>query len=862
VFAAALGSAACADEGSRLASIRVTPEDASLASGLDLQLAAIGTYTDGRTRDLTARVAWGSPDAALVALGNSPGTHGLASGLSAGTALVEAVHPSGVRGSTSLFVTAPLLTALEVTPPAPSIALGTSVQLTAMGLYTDSTLLDQSAAVVWSSSDPLVAGVGALPGSEGLASGLAVGTVTIEALDAASGIAGTASLTVTAAVLVAIEVAPPAPSIALGTSVQLTALGHFSDGTLQDLSASVAWSSTDPAVAGVDAAGLASGLAVGGAAIEALDAASGIAGSAALTVTPAVLVSIEVTPAAPSIALGTDLQLVATGIYSDASVQDLTASALWDSSDRSVASVSAGLAQSLAEGATAISATDPASGIGGSTALTVTAAVLESVALSPAAPSIALGTAVQFAAQGTFSDQSTQDLTAELTWGSSDPAVASVSNAPGSAGLAAGAAVGSASITALDPASGIGGSETLTVTAAALTAIAVSPSDPAVALGTAQAFTATGSFTDGSSQDLTGAVTWSSSDPGVAAVSNAPGSAGQATGAGIGSAVITALDPGSGISGSTTLSVTAAVLVSIAVAPADSVVLIAEDLQLAATGDFSDGGQQDLTAAVLWSSSDPAVVSVSNAPGSQGLATGLAGGTAAITATDPGSSIAGSTDLSVAPDIDLRSASSATAASGVGLLTIATPAGTRPGDVMVAAIAVRPSSAVITPPASSWTLARRIDNAGGNTNSLAVYTRVAAPGEAASHSWSFSTSTGSAGGIAAFSGVDAASPIDVEAGAATPSGLSHATPGLTTAQARAVLVTSHAFTSSDTWTPPAGMTEVVDVASMAVPNAAGIALEINWVLQVAAGATGSKSASAGSNADTGTAHILALVPGS
>ena len=181
--------------------------------------------------------------------------------------------------------------------------------------------------------------------------------------------------------------------------------------------------------------------------------------------------------------------------------------------------------------------------------------------------------------------------------------------------------------------------------------------------------------------------------------------------------------------------------------------------------------------------------------------------------------------------------------------------------MLVAAVCVRPSSAAITPPASAWTLVRRVDNASGNPSSLAVYRRVATMGEPANHAWTLSTSTGSAGGIAAFTGVDPATPVDVENGAPTASGLTHATPSVTTTQSRTMLVTAHAFTSSETWTPPAGMSEAVDVASMAVSNAAGIALELAYGLQAAPGATGTKAAVASANADTGNAHILALAPG-
>jgi hypothetical protein len=89
------------------------------------------------------------------------------------------------------------------------------------------------------------------------------------------------------------------------------------------------------------------------------------------------LTTLSVTPTNPSIMAGTSQHYVATGIYSDGSTQNLTASATWSSSTTTVAAVSNsagqnGLVSALAAGTTTIKA---ASGsISGSTTLTVTAA--------------------------------------------------------------------------------------------------------------------------------------------------------------------------------------------------------------------------------------------------------------------------------------------------------------------------------------------------------------------------------------------------------------------------------------------------------------------------------------------------------
>jgi len=89
-----------------------------------------------------------------------------------------------------------------------------------------------------------------------------------------------------------------------------------------------------------------------------------------------------------------------------------------------------------------------------------------------------------------------------------------------------------------------------------LQSIAVTPANPTIPKGLTNQFTATGTYSDGTSQNITASVTWSSGTTSVATVV----SGGLASGVGVGSSVITAT---SGlVSGSTTLTVTAATLQS------------------------------------------------------------------------------------------------------------------------------------------------------------------------------------------------------------------------------------------------------------------------------------------------------------
>ncbi|HXY11335.1 MAG TPA: Ig-like domain-containing protein, partial [Terriglobales bacterium] len=249
--------------------------------------------------------------------------------------------------------------------------------------------------------------------------------------------------------------------------------------------------------------------------------------------------------------------------------------------------------------------------------------VLQSIAVSPASPSIAVGGTQQFLATGSFSDGSTQNLTTSATWTSSNSQEAGISR-----GLATGVAGGAVTITASQ--GGVSSPPvTLNVTAApaTLTSIAVTPSAGSVAVGGTQQFLATGSFSDGSTQNLTTSATWTSSNSQEAGISR-----GLATGVAAGSVTITASEGGVS-SPPVTLSVTAAAptLTSIAVTPSTASIAVGQTEQFTATGTFSNGSTQNLTTSAAWTSSNSQEAGVS-----RGLATGATAGSVTITASEGG----------------------------------------------------------------------------------------------------------------------------------------------------------------------------------------------------------------------------------
>lgn len=450
-------------------------------------------------------------------------------------------------------------------------------------------------------------------------------TGTLSFTDNASNSPQTVSLSGTGnpANLVSMAVTPANSSVAAGLTQQFTATGTYSDGSTQNLTAAATWTSSATAIATISSAGLATGNTQGTSSITATsESTSGsVSGATTLTVLPASVVSIAVTPTNPSIALGTAQQMTAVGTYSDGSTLDITATAAWSTADATVATISAtGLASSVKMGSAAITATVGA--LSGSTSVTVTPSALVSIAVTPAIPSIPLGTTQQFAATGTYTDGSTQDVTKTVIWSSSQAALATISNLAGLQGLATSLAIGPTTIAATF--GGLSGSTTLTVGAAVLVSIAVSPSSPGIAAGTTQQFTATGSFSDGSTQDLTASVTWTSDAPSVGSIT----ASGLATGNGVGTASITAAS--GAISASTVLTVTAAQLVSIAVTSPSASVAAGTSQQFTATGTYTDSSIQDLTGVGHWSSSDGIIATISNTPGSQGVASALSPGATTI----------------------------------------------------------------------------------------------------------------------------------------------------------------------------------------------------------------------------------------
>jgi hypothetical protein len=148
----------------------------------------------------------------------------------------------------------------------------------------------------------------------------------------------------------------------------------------------------------------------------------------------------------------------------------------------------------------------------------VAAGTLQSIAVKPASAFIVPGNTLQFSAIGTFSDGSTQDVSTLVGWTSSN-AVASPTTtdvAMIASGLATGQGIGSTTITA--KLGTISGTANLMVVSPSQVTLAVTPATSSLAAGATTQLNATGTFVDGSTQDFTTLVNWSSSNATAATV--------------------------------------------------------------------------------------------------------------------------------------------------------------------------------------------------------------------------------------------------------------------------------------------------------------------------------------------------------
>jgi len=236
-----------------------------------------------------------------------------------------------------------------------------------------------------------------------------------------------------------VAVSPSALSLLVGQSGTLIAQAKDANGAVLP-GRTITWSSSDPAIATVSTAGVATGVAPGTATISATS--EGKTGAATATVSPVPAASVSVSPPADTLYPAQTSQFGATvkdsagGVLSGRTV-------VWTSSNGAIATIStSGLLSAVAVGSATVSAS--VEGKTGTAAVSVIPVPVASTTVTPGSASLFTGATQQFTA--TLRDASGNTLTGRpVTWSTSSISVAMVNSA---SGLVTAVAVGTATITA------------------------------------------------------------------------------------------------------------------------------------------------------------------------------------------------------------------------------------------------------------------------------------------------------------------------------------------------------------------------------------------------------------------------------
>jgi Bacterial Ig-like domain (group 2) len=270
-----------------------------------------------------------------------------------------------------------------------------------------------------------------------------------------------------------ITLTPARTTITVGESRFYTAILHHEDGSTENVTQRVMYSSSNSAVAAAANApqekSRVDAVAPGEATISATDPMTGLGsspgGNATITVLGP-LESLTLTPTQATLGVGESRFYTAIGHFGGGGTQNLTQRVDYFSSDTQVAVApntpgTKSEIQAVGAGMATISAVDSQTGVGSSPAGDATLTVLgplESITVTPASITLAVGQSHFFTATGHFAGGATQNLTQRVDYLSSDTQVAVAPNNAGTKSEVQAVGAGMTTISARDAETGVSSS--------------------------------------------------------------------------------------------------------------------------------------------------------------------------------------------------------------------------------------------------------------------------------------------------------------------------------------------------------------------------------------------------------------------
>ncbi|MDG2304175.1 MAG: Ig-like domain-containing protein [Candidatus Binatia bacterium] len=651
--------------------LHLSPASAQLMIAQELPLAALATFDNGLGADVSEEVLWSSDQASVAVVSGVAGTRGRVTGMFPGTANISAVH--GVTGIASpvsegeITVLAPTPTPGPSATPTPEftpfveqirdlvfdpaivrLLPGDSAPLLVTAVHHDGSMTDVTDRVVLRVRNRGVATI-----DSGVVTAWAEGRTTVHAHDPLSGRSGRMKGRIEVTRMLRLRISPARTSLLVGEQGPFTALADFDDGqTNVDVTARVVWDVASGAGIGeVDDGinkGLATGLSDGLAVLRVVDPVSGMSSDAttgrlaigsAPVEDPAELVGLRFDPSHLVVAKRADQVFSVEGVLVDGSTVPIPIGDLQlRSAQRRVAHARAsGLVRGRRPGIATIEVVHPATGV--TAWLPVTVRSHQRIVVDPASNVVEVGQVIDLGATATYNDGTGPfDETATLRWRSLDPDLAELDgDVPGrviarAEGIAIIEASDRGSRTRSDAKSGV------VHVVTGLVSVSVEPRAVALSVAGTQVFQALGHYSDGSVVDLTSEVDWSVGSTAVASI--ARGALVRANADGDTRVIATHRDTGIASVGlERAVVVVGRTLVGFQVSPEPglresprrSLLDAGQTARLYGLGLLDGGGVVDRTDDLLWFSTNPTAVAVTQS----GLVTCRSIGSSSIFVIDP-----------------------------------------------------------------------------------------------------------------------------------------------------------------------------------------------------------------------------------
>lgn len=343
-----------------------------------------------------------------------------------------------------------------------------------------------------------------------------------------------------AADLQRLEIDPEVTRVTEHLGAQVRAVAVWDDGSRRDVTAEAAWATGDGAIATVEGGAVLAG-APGATALTA--SWGGLTTAARVEVQPAALLALRLEVEAVALPAGATTRLTVLGAFSDGTERDVTGLVTWsdDHDDDDPVRVDAeGRCHAEVEGTVTLHAS--LGGLEVEVRLEVAPpAPVELRVAWPGAP-LPAGAELTLGVTATMTDGSLRDATGLATLEVSDAAVAAPG--PGGALVAVGPGTAEVRIRWL----GAEATGAVVVVAAELRAVGVRLASGEPEAGHLLYFAATGTWTDGTTADVTGALRWSTTDAEVA-IAYEWLQAGAVLARRAGTAEVVARDPATGVEG-------------------------------------------------------------------------------------------------------------------------------------------------------------------------------------------------------------------------------------------------------------------------------------------------------------------------